>query len=184
MKCLCILILKLFTFLFNRLLKILGDVGERLSISAIKTFTVSKNKFSIAATQEMAQSFNGISFSYKTNPGKQQLNSVEISKNNTKQGNDNDEVSVYLPPSVSKKFQALENTSLKLVFLVYNEAALFQGSRGSHVNSKVISAEIRNKAIKNLSEPVVLNYKMLKKGNTVCGWWDFSKSGMQRFLLD
>ena len=83
--------------------------------------------------------------------------------------------SVFLPESVWSN-----SSESVLAFVVYNNAKLFRAD-GMAVRSKIISAEVKDKTLKNHPRPIVIRLTVSQMGSRkrpICSFWDPLKSGM------
>ena len=160
-------------------MSIIGELGEKIAIHQSGDFIQVGDEFALAATYENPTSFNGITAVYRISKSRSNKNEFDIDRNYTvlqKMNQSFPEASISLPKQISFKSK---QSRFILVFTVYDQGKLFQSKRSGELNSKVISAEVRNLKIKQLSEPVVttLERTNMDKNKPICSWWDISKAG-------
>ena len=144
-------------------------------------FTSIKKGFALAATKVTKTSFKGVSINYEAA-------SVDSSSSNfsltmeSKEGSKDSTASLILP---SNLLSNLKNDVTTLVFVAYDQSKLFQQKRGGlKLNSKIISAQVRNNDISGLSSPIITKFKDSNASDAerFCAWWDFSLNGMYSSL--
>ena len=159
--------LLLILFLF-RVLEILGKVGEVYSLIKNGEYWTQKKNYGLLSFAINATSFRGFSLRYSNS-------SIVLDKMYTENGNAAD-VSISLPETA---FRIDKSSKSSFVCLIYDDSKLFQSDGASQVNGKIISAEIRNQSVGDMSVPVVISFKKTdqKRKDSSCVWWDFKKSG-------
>ena len=89
------------------------------------------------------------------------------------------EVSITLPSSLVKRYQPGQ----RVYFFNFKNDKLFprlKNSKEIFINSEIVSATIKGKPVYNLSDPVVIEFKLndIKySGNSSCVFWDFEADG-------
>ena len=154
---------------------ILSDVCGAILLNKTK-FTMSKKGFAIAGSRESKSSFQGVVISYVSSAGVNSTNEIKMDRGNNKVEEDASS-SIQIPRTLLPSQGTDRND---LVFIAYDQDKLFQEQGRSRLNSKVISAEVRNSKISGLHEPVVTKFKITNdtKGfEQICAWWDFSLHG-------
>ena len=142
-------------------------------------FTMSKKGFALAGSRENKSSFKGLSISYKPPSRHNSASTISIDKDSNKIPND-PLASIQLPKTL---LTSHGNDQNDLIFVAYDHGKLFQEKGRSKLNSKVISAEVKDAKISDLGEPIVTKFKTSNDSQSVeqiCVWWDFDLHGKMK----
>ena len=143
-------------------------------------FTMSKKGFALAGTRVSKSSFQGVAVSYKPSSRLNSTSKISIQRGSSKSPEDS-AASIHLPKAL---LSSQGNERSDLVIIAYDQDKLFQETGRSRLNSKIISAEVRNAKISGLNTPVVTKFKTKNDSNGVeeiCAWWDFNLYGKWNF---
>ena len=141
---------------------------------------MAKRGFALAGAQESKSSFQGVSLTYEA-PKKNNSTGVLSMKRGSGNTIRDPDAAIHLPQHL---LSSLKREKSELIFIAYEHGKLFQERNMSRLNSRVISAEVRNSSISGLLDPVVTQFRMNNRtdlNDTVCVWWDFNYFGEQHF---
>ena len=160
---------------------ILSKVCEAMLTNKTE-FTMSKKGFALAGTRVSKSSFQGVAISYNPSSRINSTSQISIQRGPSKAPEDSS-ASIHLPKAL---LLSRGNERNDLVAIAYDQDKLFQEAGRSRLNSKIISAEVRNVKISGLKTPVVTKFKTKNDSNDVeeiCSWWDFNLYGKWNFQL-
>lgn len=155
---------------------LLSTVGEALLKNKTE-FIMSKKGFAVAGTKASKTSFQGVLISYKSSVRGNSTSKLSIKKGPNAVREQDSSSSIQLPMTLlSSQGRDLND----LIFIAYDHGKLFQENGQTRLNSKIISADVRNAQISGLTQPVVTKFKaknFTESVEHVCAWWDFNLYG-------
>ena len=167
-------------FYRNRILHLLGDIGEVISKITKTDFNKKLKWFTMAVTQGTKDNFGGLLI------GLNDKNESFIFHDSIYAVKRNLTRSIEIPKSIANNISIVDtNSSFSVVSVGFAANILFHTTTGLKPISRVISMEIRANGMDNLIDPVVIisHTEQSSKKAKMCGWYDFRKSGKLQVIL-